>query len=642
MRTIVAFILASFVASAQNPAEIDRLQKRIADHPDNIADRHALVRAVSFQAGALPEKARPIRREQILWLIAYHPDAKIFDDPAMQLWPRGRLGDPDGYAQSAQLWKEKAAGTNTKAIANAAIFFKIPDPAEALAILDAAERDHPNDPDLARARGVVDAASILGLSAMDDANFPLYSSTSARRGAPSAAAALKQVQASEDANLLGGAGEFLSRPNVFIVPFNTTFGDDDLPALAEKWLRRARQLAPASDTWNGALSNAIRVSAQRATDAAQKLRLLYEASSLLPENPKRRMLAEIAQAEFEASDDAAAGRDAQTLVDGKRSFYDWNVGHTVLGRLALAQGNAAQAKEHLLASVKPPAQFKNPTAQPNMTLAQEILDAGDKDTVVQFLEASRPVWPFDQGRIDHMINFVKRAVPPLDLRQMANQLPGRDFRNRPAPDFEVTDTYGKTWTRDQLSGKVVALVFGSGPSIDKIVQTFSPRVEFFHAPATREDPLARKFEVESDPTLVVIDAQGRVASYLAGKSDEASWKRQIESGLAGAPTQPPFTVGVPKPKDTAIDAGKATISWDPVDNAESYIVEWDSRDEKGWIFDQDATVRVIATRETSATLDLNGFTRLRWRVYAVPRFGSQSKESSWREIEGTPVTKIYK
>ena len=51
---------------------------------------------------------------------------------------------------------------------------------------------------------------------------------------------------------------------------------------------------------------------------------------------------------------------------------------------------------------------------------------------------------------------------------------------------------------------------------------------------------------------------------------------------------------------------------------------------------------IALAADTSATLDLNGFTRLRWRVYAVPRFGPGGKESTWREIEGTPVTKIYK
>jgi hypothetical protein len=102
-------------------------------------------------------------------------------------------------------------------------------------------------------------------------------------------------------------------------------------------------------------------------------------------------------------------------------------------------------------------------------------------------------------------------------------------------------------------------------------------------------------------------------------------------------------LAAPRQADPLEPAGaKATLAWDPVDNAESYVVEWDSRDEKGWMFDHDGTVRVIPTRDTSATLDLTGFTRVRWRVYAVPRSGQPGKESAWREIEGVPLTKIYK
>jgi len=646
MRTIVAFILIAIPIAAQNPAEVERLEKRIADRPDNAADRQALLRAVSFQGGVPVEKARPVRRVQILWLIAHQPDAKIFDEPFTQLWPRGRLADPEGYAQAAQLWREKASapGASTKAIANAAAFFKIPDAAEGLAILDAAEVGHPHDPDLARARGILDAAAILGLAGIDDTNFPRFTTSTAKRDTPAAASARKQVESSDDANVPGGAGEFFSRTNNINAPFNITFGDDDMQALAEKWLRRARQLAPTSDAWNSALSNVIRARSQRTNDPAEKLRLLNEACALLPDAQKLNMRADIAQAEFEASDDASAERDAQALAAAVRNIYDWHIGQMVLGRLALARGDEAAAKEHLLASVRPPASIKNPVLQPNMTLAQEILDSGDKQTVLAFLEASRDIWKFDQGRLDHMVNFVKRGLPPLDLQQLANQLPGRDFRQRTAPDFEVKDREGKTWKRDQLSGKVVALAFGTGPGLDKLQKDFSARgVQFFQAAATREDVLARRFEVESDPTLVVIDRQGRVASYLAGKADEAAWRREIETGISGAGIPGPLNVGVPKPKDaTIIEAGKATVSWDPVDNAESYVVEWDSRDEKGWIFDRDQTVRVFATRDTSATLDLNGFARLRWRVYAVPRIGQGGKESAWREIEGTPVTKIYK
>lgn len=69
------------------------------------------------------------------------------------------------------------------------------------------------------------------------------------------------------------------------------------------------------------------------------------------------------------------------------------------------------------------------------------------------------------------------------------------------------------------------------------------------------------------------------------------------------------------------EGGKVTLAWEPVENAESYVVEWDSWQESGWLFDLDQTVRVIPTRDSSIMLDLTRFIRVRWRVYAVPKFG---------------------
>lgn len=639
MRTIVAFLLTAIAAAAQTPAEIERLEKRISDHPNNAADRQALLRALTNPQPIPVEKLRAERRAQILWLIEHQPEWNLFEEPFTQLWPRGRIGDAEGFAQAAQLWKELAAkpGAGAKTVANAALFFRAADRAQGFAILE----DHPSDPASSRARGILDAAEMLGISGVDDNNFVRFIINGAMRSAPSSKKAFTEVDASKDAHLVGGAGDFLSKNGNIQFLYTVTFGDDDVSTVAERWLRRARELAPPGDEWAIALSSTVRQRAQRTNDAHEKLRLLIEARDLLPEAQKPNLRQDLAVAEFEMNDDAAAERDAQLLADKPRNVFEYNLGQTVLGRLELAHGNTAAAKERLLASVKPPASFKNPNLVPNWTLAQDILDSGDRETVVAFLEASRAVWMFDQGRLDHMLNFVKRAPSP-DLQQLYGQVPGSEIRARPAPDFEVKDRGGKTWNREQLTGKVVVLAFGSGPGFEKIEKDFSARgVELFQAAASREDPLARRFEVESDPTLVVIDRKGKVVSYLAGKSNEANWRREIEAGASDkAASQDVLTV--PALRGGLIEGNKATVAWESVNNAESYVVEWDTRDDKGWTFDREQTVRVIPTRGTSAVIDLTGFSRIRWRVYAVPRSGLPGEPSPWRESDGTPVTKIYK
>jgi hypothetical protein len=269
-----------------------------------------------------------------------------------------------------------------------------------------------------------------------------------------------------------------------------------------------------------------------------------------------------------------------------------------------------------------------------MTLVQDVYDAGDKETVLQFLDAARPTWTFDRGRIDRMISFVKKA-PSVDLVQLSHQFPGNELLRHVAPAFEATDLDGKTWTREQLASRVVALEFGKAPLAEKVARDRGVMLL-----QIRDDDTRRRFEVLTDPTVVVIDPLGNVSAYRSGAATESDWRYEFETGFGQAG---PGEMAAPKQLDAPPPAGeKVALAWEPVDNAESYIVEWDSRDDKGWIFDRDGTVRVIAAGNTSATLDLTGFTRIRWRVYAVPRSGPAGLPSPWREIDGAPVTKIYK
>jgi hypothetical protein len=565
----------------------------------------------------------------------------MFEEPFTLLWLRGRMGDPEGFDQARRLWKEQAAkpGATAKTIANAALFFRGTDPAEGLAILDSAAPDRPGDPDVARARGILYLAEMAGVSGIGESNNRIRLVTNgAKRALPLAAKAREAIETSKDAYLVGAAGDLLTRTGALEIPGDVTFGDDDAPALAEHWLRRARELSPSDVEWNNPLGNAVRQRAQRTNDPTEKLRLLAEAYTLLPDNAKPGIRADMAVAEFAAGDDVSAERDAHAMADTPSSPFEYNLGQTLLGRLAVARGNVAEAKDRLLASLNPPAKFKNPVFEPNMTLAQDVYDSGDHDAVVQFLEGSRAVWKSDRGRIDRMISYVKKA-PSVDLVQLSRQFPGNELLRQPAPPFEATDLDGKAWTREQLAGRVAALEFGRVPLAEKVSKDFAPRGAVLLQ--VRDDDTKRRFGVLTSPTVVVIDGQGNVAGFRSGAATEAEWRNEFESGF-GHGTAPAI---LPAPKQTepaAGEHGKFTLSWEPIDSAESYVVEWDSRDESGWIFDRDHTLRVIPTRETSAMLDVTGFTRIRWRVYAVPRNGPAGAVSAWRELEGAPVTKIYK
>jgi hypothetical protein len=236
-----------------------------------------------------------------------------------------------------------------------------------------------------------------------------------------------------------------------------------------------------------------------------------------------------------------------------------------------------------------------------------------------------------------MISFVKKA-PSADLVELSRQLPGSDVIRRAAPAFEAADVDGKTWTREQLTGKVIALEFGKAPLAEKVAKDYASRGAVLLQ--VQDEDTKRRFEVLTNPTVVIVDRQGNVSTFRSGPANEAEWRGDFETGFGGGTN--PLILPAPRQIDSGSGGAKVTLAWELVDNAESYVVEWDSRDEKGWIFERDKTVRVIPTRDTSAMLDLTGLMRVRWRVYAVPRQGQPGMSSPWRELDGIPFTKINK
>jgi TonB family protein len=98
-----------------------------------------------------------------------------------------------------------------------------------------------------------------------------------------------------------------------------------------------------------------------------------------------------------AAGKAAAYAD-ELLAAAAEHQRDWNYGnalhdgHTVLGRLALRQGDVPKAREQLLASARTPGSPQLRMFGPTMRLAQELLEKGEKDAVIEYLTLCRNFW----------------------------------------------------------------------------------------------------------------------------------------------------------------------------------------------------------------------------------------------------------
>lgn len=70
----------------------------------------------------------------------------------------------------------------------------------------------------------------------------------------------------------------------------------------------------------------------------------------------------------------------------------WHQANVVLGRIALAEDDVARAKEHLLAAAGVEGSPVLGSFGPNMALAKELLERGEREAVLEYLDLCARFW----------------------------------------------------------------------------------------------------------------------------------------------------------------------------------------------------------------------------------------------------------
>jgi hypothetical protein len=97
---------------------------------------------------------------------------------------------------------------------------------------------------------------------------------------------------------------------------------------------------------------------------------------------------------------------------------DWNYGNAVqdanlvFGRIAVRDGNITAAKKYLIAAGKSPGSPQMDSFGPNMTLAKDLLQRGERDTVLEYFMLCRRFWKNDRGKLDEWKQEVMSGHPP--------------------------------------------------------------------------------------------------------------------------------------------------------------------------------------------------------------------------------------
>jgi hypothetical protein len=97
---------------------------------------------------------------------------------------------------------------------------------------------------------------------------------------------------------------------------------------------------------------------------------------------------------------------------------DWNYGNAVqdvnivLGRLALSEGKTDEAKAALIRAGKSPGSAQMDSFGPNMSLAKELLEKGEKDVVLEYFNLCRKFWSLHSDKLDEWSQIVNAGKIP--------------------------------------------------------------------------------------------------------------------------------------------------------------------------------------------------------------------------------------
>ena len=109
---------------------------------------------------------------------------------------------------------------------------------------------------------------------------------------------------------------------------------------------------------------------------------------------------------------------AQELLSSSTDPENWNYGNAVffgnmvLGEIALHQGTVDAAKAYLLAAGKTPGSPQLDSFGPNMSLAKDLFEAGEREAVLTFFDECRTFWKMDRGKLKQWADQVNSSRLP--------------------------------------------------------------------------------------------------------------------------------------------------------------------------------------------------------------------------------------
>lgn len=130
-------------------------------------------------------------------------------------------------------------------------------------------------------------------------------------------------------------------------------------------------------------------------------------------------LNKMTDAALKIGDDETAGAYARELLSASADFpKDWNYGnaihdgHMTLGLIAVHRNDIETARHELLEAGKTPGSPQLDSFGPNMVLAKELLEKGERQAVVEYLASCAVFWKMGQQNLRAWTDAIERGGIP--------------------------------------------------------------------------------------------------------------------------------------------------------------------------------------------------------------------------------------
>jgi tetratricopeptide (TPR) repeat protein len=196
-------------------------------------------------------------------------------------------------------------------------------------------------------------------------------------------------------------------------------------ALAEQLLKQGVAADPRDAQWPQRLGDLyVLEMSNAAVEQRRSLAALayaqFEQAYKLTKNDSSRgvLLIQLAKSAFEAGDVERAHKLADAVLSrASTDKENWNYGnsihqgHLILGRIALLSGNLDEAGKQLIKAGETPGSPQLDSFGPNMTLAKELLEKGEREAVIKYFRLCANFWT-NLEELKHWTAIViERGIP---------------------------------------------------------------------------------------------------------------------------------------------------------------------------------------------------------------------------------------